>query len=86
MNIYLVVYLSKAKIHQHPSLSPNVIQKIPKTVNGASIAPTNCSRWLYVTMYDPIFVHCGKSLEQRPKVYPDLVMVHRMIEGLLGIS
>lgn len=37
-------------------------------------------------MYNAMFVHCGKSLEQRPKVYPDITMAHRMIKGLLSIS
>lgn len=37
-------------------------------------------------MYNAMLVHCCKSLEQRPKVYPDFIVVHRMIEGLLAIS
>ena len=37
-------------------------------------------------MYNPMFVHRGKSFEQRPKVYLDFMMVHRMIEGLRMIS
>lgn len=81
-----MVYLSEAKIHQHPSLPLNVIQEIPRSVSGAPNAPTDCLRWLYVSMYNAMFVHCGKSLEQRPKVYPDFIVAHRMIEGLLAIS
>lgn len=37
-------------------------------------------------MYDALFVHCGKSLKQRPKVYLDFIVAHRMIEGLVAIS
>lgn len=37
-------------------------------------------------MNNSMFVHCGKGLKQRPKVYLDFIMAHRMIEGLLAIS
>ena len=49
-------------------------------------APAHCLRRLNVSMYNPMFVHCGKSFEQRPKVYLDFMMVHRVIEGLCRIS
>ena len=37
-------------------------------------------------MYNAVFVHSGKSLEQRIKVYLDFMMAHRMIESLFTIS
>ena len=37
-------------------------------------------------MYDTLFVHSGKSLEQRPKIYLDVMLSHGMVEGLLTIS
>ena len=58
------IHLSKPKIHQHSSLPLNIIQKISSNVNGASHARTDCLRWLYVSMYDTLFVHSGKGLEQ----------------------
>ena len=86
MNIALITYLSKAKIHQHSSLPLDVKQEVSRVVSGALKAPSDCLRWLYVSMYNAMLVHCGKSLEQRPEVYPDFMMAHRMTEGLLAIS
>ena len=57
------MYLSKAKIHQHSSLPVDVEQKVSRNVNGAPIGPTDCLRWLYVSVYNATFVHSGKSLE-----------------------
>ena len=37
-------------------------------------------------MYNAVFVHPGKSLEKRSKVYLDIIMAHGMIERLLAIS
>lgn len=36
-------------------------------------------------MYYAMFVHCGKGLEQRPKIHLNVMMAHRMIEGLLEL-
>ena len=82
----LIVYLSEAKVHQHSPLPLDVKQEVSRTVSGTLKAPSDCLRWLYISMYNAMFVHCGQSLEQRPKVYPDFIMAHRMIESLLAIS